>query len=55
MCIPQACKVSDLNAFKPYIVTSINSMLPFLFEDVKGLGLEELQLTSGNITFEMST
>lgn len=42
ICVPQVCKVSDLNAFKPYIVPAVNSLLPFAFEDVQGLELENL-------------
>lgn len=35
-CLPQPCGVDDLEAFKPTLVSSIKSTLPYLFEDVKG-------------------
>ena len=39
MCIPQACKVEDLNAFKQYIIPAVNSIMPFMFEGIYDLGL----------------
>lgn len=57
LCIPQACKVPDLNAFKSYIIPAVNSIIPFMFQDVHDLGLQDLQINPENntdLTFEMS-
>lgn len=55
MCVPQACKVPDLNDYKKYIVPAVNSILPILFDDVHGLGLHDLKLSAGNVTFVSSS
>jgi len=57
MCIPQACKVEDLNAFKQYIIPAVNSIMPFMFEGIHDLGLQNMYLDPENgtdLTFEMS-
>lgn len=57
LCVPQACKVEDLNAFKQYIIPAVNSIIPFTFEGVHDLGLSDLYLNPENgtdITFELS-
>ena len=39
LCIPEACKVEDLNGLKDYIIPAVNSMMPLIFDGVQGLGL----------------
>ena len=36
LCLPQECKLEDLQEFKPFITKAINAALPNMFEDVKG-------------------
>jgi len=36
MCLPAQCSMDDLNEFKPFLVKVVNSMIPNMFEEVKG-------------------
>ena len=51
LCLPAACKDSDLNSFKPYLVPIINQELKSAFKDVEGLGLADLILENDDINF----
>ena len=55
LCLPAACKDSDLNSFKPYLVPIINQELKSAFKDVEGLGLADLILENDDINFETKT
>ena len=53
MCIPDVCTVQDFNNFKPYLVLSINKVIPELFRGIKGFDLR-VQLETGDLQFEDS-
>ena len=53
ICVPATCNVQDFNNFKPYIIESINVMIPELFENIKGFDLSQ-QLTVNDMFFEDS-
>ena len=36
ICIPRICTVEDFNSFKPFIVPTINNILPHLIKGIKG-------------------
>jgi len=48
-CMPTVCKESDLNALKPLLIPTLNNELKWIFEDVKGLNLTQLQLEPEDI------
>lgn len=48
-CVPNVCKETDLNSFKPYIIPAINTQLSFIFSQVKGLNSKNLQLKNNEV------
>lgn len=53
LCIPDACKVSDFNSYKPYLVELFNQIIPDVFEGIKGFNLE-VKLGENDLIFEDS-
>jgi hypothetical protein len=51
LCLPVACKDSDMNSFKPYLIPIINQELKSAFKDIEGLGLSDLILENDDINF----
>ena len=49
VCVPTVCKDVDLNAYKSFIVNAINNQVPYIFGNVEGLGIKNLQLTIDEI------
>lgn len=40
LCLPDACTIEDLNEFKPFLVQSLNYIVPTAFEGIKGFNLQ---------------
>jgi len=49
LCMPTVCKEADLNAIKPYFMPIVNEHIPFIFEDVEGLNMKQLELSTSDI------
>ena len=54
LCVPDACTVQDFNNFKGYMVDAINSLIPELFEGVKGFDHLSTQISAADMRFEDS-
>lgn len=53
LCIPNVCKVSDFNDYKPYLVPLLNSIIPEVFEGIKGFDLQ-IKISNEDLMFENS-
>lgn len=53
LCVPSVCTANDFDAFKPFFVEAINSMLPEFLAGIKGFDTE-LQLSVTDLDFEDS-
>ena len=53
LCIPNVCKASDFDTYKPFLVSGLNKIIPYVFEGIKGFDLK-LQLTKDDLLFENS-
>jgi hypothetical protein len=54
LCIPNVCKESDLNSFKPYVIPAINDQLSFIFTQVEAINSKYLQLKNSDVKFVYS-
>lgn len=54
LCIPNVCKESDLNSFKPYVIPAVNDQLSFIFSQVKSINSSSLQLKNSEVRFVYS-
>ena len=36
LCLPSQCSLDDLNDFKPFMIDIVNTIIPNMFEEVKG-------------------
>jgi hypothetical protein len=53
LCVPSVCQVIDFNVFKPFLVSSINQIMPGLLIKVKGYD-ENKKLKTSNLVFSDS-